>query len=193
LIFQTPPLQRLTRRYFYIYFEEGNFFMTDNSKGRDIFVVGLRNIHAIESEALSIMNAQVDRLDKYPALQARIRQHIDETKTQQQRLEQIFSALDEDHSSLKDTAASVMGKMAAMAHSVADDEVLKNSFADFAFENFEIASYKSLITMAETLNQTHALPLLKTSLAEEEAMAAWLAANLQEVTLTYLQRAQSEE
>lgn len=28
-------------------------------------------------------------------------------------------------------------------------EILKNSFANFAFENFEVAAYKSLLTVAE--------------------------------------------
>ena len=31
-----------------------------------------------------------------------------------------------------------------MGHTLAGDEILKNSFANFAFENFEIAAYKSL-------------------------------------------------
>jgi hypothetical protein len=39
--------------------------------------------------------------------------------------------------------------MAALDHAVAGDEILKNSFANFAFENFEIAAYKSLLTIAE--------------------------------------------
>lgn len=34
---------------------------------------------------------------------------------------------------------SMVGSMAAMGHSVAGDEILKNSFANFAFENYEIA------------------------------------------------------
>ncbi len=35
---------------------------------------------------------------------------------------------------------SAGGSMAAIGHSMADDEILKNSFANFAFENFEIAA-----------------------------------------------------
>ncbi len=165
---------------------------TENmEKAREIFVVGLRNAYALESEALSIMNAQVDRMDAYPAVRNRIQVHIEETKIQQQRLESILSSLDEDYSSLKNAAATVMGKMAAMGHAVADDEILKNSFADFAFENFEIASYTSLITMAQALNMNTAVPLLEQTLAEEKAMAQWLNDNMPKVTTDYLMRAQA--
>lgn len=41
--------------------------------------------------------------------------------------------------------------MAAIGHTVAPDEIIKNSFANFAFENFEIAAYKSLLALARQL------------------------------------------
>lgn len=39
----------------------------------------------------------------------------------------MLRELGEDHSTLKDMALSVVGTMAAMGHSVAGDEILKNS------------------------------------------------------------------
>ena len=41
----------------------------------------------------------------------------------------------------------MMANLQAMAHSTADDEILKNTFANNAFENFQIAAYKSLIAL----------------------------------------------
>jgi ferritin-like metal-binding protein YciE len=55
-------------------------------------------------------------------------------------IEEVLDSLDEDRSSLKDMALSLTGSMAAMAHTVAGDEILKNLFANFAFENFEMAA-----------------------------------------------------
>ena len=65
------------------------------------------------------------------------------------RLEELLTSLAEDHSSLKDMALSISGSMAALGHTVAGNEILKNSFANFACENFEVAAYKSSITVAE--------------------------------------------
>lgn len=153
---------------------------------RDVFVVGLRNAHAVENEALSIMNRQLDRLENYPELATRLRSHVTETEQQAQRLDTILSDLGEDPSTFKDMAASFMGNMAAMGHTVASDEILKNAFADYAFENYEIAAYRSLITMAEAGGFRSAVPLLQASLRQEEEMAQWLETNLPMITERYL-------
>jgi ferritin-like metal-binding protein YciE len=83
---------------------------------------------------------------------------------------------------------SFMGNMAALGHTIAPDEILKNSFANYAFENFEIASYKSLITVAETAGFANHASLLRQNLAEEQAMAKWLDENIQAVTTQYIER-----
>lgn len=72
-------------------------------------------------------------------MEARMRQHIDESEAQAQRIEELLASLGTSASSLKDAGLSFMGNMAALAHTMVPDEVIKNSFANFAFEHFEIA------------------------------------------------------
>lgn len=86
---------------------------------------------------------------------------------------------------LKDAALSMSGGMAAIVHSVAGDEILKNSYANYAFEHFEIAAYKSLLTLADDGGFGQATAALRQSLAEEEAMAAWIDQSLPDVTRRY--------
>jgi hypothetical protein len=95
------------------------------------------------------MKPQLSRIENYPQVAAKLDQHIRETGGQISRIEEVLSGLNEDHSSLKDMALSFSGAMAAMGHMMAGDEILKNSFANFAFENFEMAAYNSLLTVAE--------------------------------------------
>jgi hypothetical protein len=83
-------------------------------------------------------------------------------------------------------ALSLGGNMAALGHAAAGDEILKNHFANYAFEHFEIASYRSLIVMAETVAFQPAIPLLQMTLKEEEAMAAWVGETLPEVTRKFM-------
>jgi ferritin-like metal-binding protein YciE len=83
-----------------------------------------------------------------------------------------------------------MGNMMAMAHSVADDEILKNTFANNAFENFEIAAYKSLLALCGPAGADITRTLLEQSLKEEEAMASWVDQNVAKVTLAYLNKAE---
>jgi ferritin-like metal-binding protein YciE len=155
---------------------------------RDIFVVGLRNAHAMETQARELMERQSERLDDYPEVKAKVTAHLGETNEQLKRLEQCLEACGESTSSLKDTAQSVMANAMAMAHSMAGDEILKNTFANNAFENFEIAAYKSLLALCGPAGSENARPDLQASLREEEQMAKWIDANVEKVTLAYLNR-----
>ena len=79
-----------------------------------------------------------------------------------------------------------MGGLATLENDDTDDEVLRNTFADFAFENYEIASYTSLIGLARASGADAAVPLLEENLHEEEQMAAWLESNIGNLTSAYV-------
>lgn len=153
---------------------------------RDTFVVGLRNAHAMEVQARELMERQSERLDDYPEVKAKVTAHLQETNEQLRRLEKCLEACGESTSTLKDTAQSVMANMTAMAHSVAGDEILKNTFANNAFENFEIAAYKSLLALCSAAGMPEAKAALETSLKEEQRMAAWIDSNVEKVTMEYM-------
>jgi ferritin-like metal-binding protein YciE len=153
-----------------------------------VFVAGLKNAHGVEHQALALIDRQLDHLANYPEVGDRLRLHRGETEQQIQRLDEILGGFGETPSALKDAALSFTGNMAAIAHVFAPDEILKNSFANYAFENFEAAAYKSLITLADAGSFAGATPLLTTSLNEELAMAAWIDANNPATTLKYVER-----
>jgi ferritin-like metal-binding protein YciE len=154
---------------------------------REIFTTGLRNAHAMENQALSIMRAQVTRIEKYPQVAVRLEKHVAETEEQVRRLDTLLDGLGERGSALKDTALSMFGSVVALGHSLAGDEIIKNSLANFAFENYEIAAYTSLIILADAGGFGKAIPILEQNLAEEKAMARWLENNLANVTLQFAQ------
>ena len=159
---------------------------------RDFVIAGLRDAHAMESQALTLTSAQVDRLVNYPDLKARIQEHYRETEGQRQRLETCLSRLDTSASTLKDVTLKAGANFSALLHSAMDDEVIKNSLASYAFEHFEIAAYTSLSVAAEALGDAQILEVCKQNLAEERAMADWLADHLPPTTQTYLQRASAD-
>ncbi|KQZ48679.1 hypothetical protein ASD54_17670 [Rhizobium sp. Root149] len=160
---------------------------------RSLFVAGLKNAHAMENQALSIIKPQLSRIENYPQVAARLEQHLRETEAQIKRIEDILAGLNEDNSTLKDWMLSATGSMAALGHTMADDEILKNSFANFAFEHFEIAAYNALLVMAEMCGHQSSIAGLKENLSEEEAMARWLSDNLREVTSEFVVRREAGE
>lgn len=151
-----------------------------------IFVTGLQNAHAVENQALSLIDRQLDRLTRYPEIAERLRTHRLETEDQIRRLDDILGSLGERSSGLKDMALSFMGNLAAMGNVMASDEVLKNQFVNAAFENFEVASYTSLLALAEAAELPTAADLLRQTLEEEIAMAAWVQESLGPLTLKYV-------
>ena len=157
------------------------------SDARELFVTGLRNAHAMENQAHEMLERQVDRMGDYPELQARLRDHLRETKEQLKRLEQCLSGLGETTSTMKDTVMAFGANIAAMGHAIAPDEVLKNTFANSGLEAYEIATYKSLLRMADTADPK-AAEVLRQSLAEEEKMAKWVSDSVDGITLEYMRK-----
>lgn len=160
---------------------------------RSIYVTALKNTHALEMQALQIMERQVDRLERYPEMEAALRKHIEETHAQRDRLEQAMSSLAESPSALKEGFLGFVGNMMALGHAPAQDEILKNTYANHAFENFEIAAYMSLITIAEAAGQHGHLSSFEQSLREEQAMARTVADLVKPTTLRYLELSNAGE
>jgi ferritin-like metal-binding protein YciE len=168
--------------------QENTMSSSAPEKARDIYIVGLRNQHAVENQAIELLERQVARLENYPEMRDRMQRHIEESREQAKRLEELLASHDTSHSALKDTMMSLVGNLAALGHSTAPDEVVKNTFANFAFEHYEIASYSSLLTLAELAGDGAALAALNTSLREEKDMAQWIADHLDGTVRRFVDR-----
>jgi ferritin-like metal-binding protein YciE len=151
----------------------------------DLFIVGLRNAHSMEVQARELMERQSERTQDFPTVQQRLKRHLEESREHIRRLEECLRQCGESASTLKDTAQSLLGNLAAMAHASAGDEILKNTFANNAFEHYEVAAYKSLLTLCERAGASCS-NLLEANLREDQEMADWVDAHVEDVTLQYL-------
>ena len=150
-----------------------------------LFITGLKNAHGVERQALALIDRQLDHLASYPEISDMLRRHRAETEQQIERVDEILAGFDEKASAAKDVVLGFVGNMAAIAHVFTPDEVIKNSFANHAFEHFEIAAYTSLITLADAGSFSSAMSHLQQSLSEEQRMAAWVLDNIPATTLKY--------
>ncbi len=153
----------------------------------EAYHTGLRNMHALEVAAIELTQRQLERLERYPEMAAQLRQHNVESEAQGERLTAILERHGTSASTAKNAISSVMGNMAAALHAPAPDEVLKNIFANFAFEHQEIAGYTSLIAMAERLGDDASVPLLRQLLSEEQRMADWIGAHIASTTQRFME------
>ena len=89
---------------------------------------------------------------------------------------------------LKDAGAQLLAMAQGFSGIFAGDEVIKGSLASYTFEHMEIASYRILIAAAEEMGDEKTARICRKILGEEEAMAEWLAENMEPLTRDYLRR-----
>jgi ferritin-like metal-binding protein YciE len=153
----------------------------------------LRDAHAMEMQAETMLSAMAGRIKNYPDVKAKIEQHIQETRQQAQMLESCLQRLGSDASTVK----NLIGKFVAMGQGLSGvfvaDEIIKGSMAGYTFEHMEIAAYKVLIAAAEACGDAETSAVCQRILAEEEAMANWLSENIGDVTAKFLAREQNPD
>jgi ferritin-like metal-binding protein YciE len=162
------------------------------SDSREWLVQWIRDAHAMEEQAEAMLNGQLNRLENYPELSERIRQHVEETKGQAARLKTCLEGLGEDTSTLKDAGGKLIAWGQSFSGLFAGDKVMKGSLASYTFEHMEIASYTMLIAAANSLGEAEVAQVCEQNLREEEAMADWLRQHLPGTTEQFLARADTE-
>jgi ferritin-like metal-binding protein YciE len=148
-----------------------------------ILTLALRRAHAMESHALELLERRATHLERFPELQAQIQHHLGETERQLERIEDCLDALGEDAPAAQDVSSVEPFRSPVSGN---NGELLDEAFADCALENYEIAAYRSLLTLCEMAVQRSIAPLLQESLKEEEAMARWIKDNISRLTRDYV-------
>lgn len=162
--------------------------MTDSTAKTDNLVDWLRDAHAMEQQAESMLRAQSSRLENYPELKIRIDQHIEETIGQQKLLDGCLARLNASASTIKDMGAKIIAFGQGASGMFVSDEVVKGAMASYVFEQMEIASYTVLIAAAKAAGDVETQRACEQILPQEEAMAEWLKNHLPELTQAYLAR-----
>ena len=167
--------------------------LMSSDEAKQSYVMGIQSAHALEKQATQLINRQIERIESYPEVAAVLRQHGAETEAQIQRLDGILQELGSSPSAIKDLATEMSGNMAALAHTVMSDEIMKNHFANVAFEAFEQATYRSLIAMAQATGHHHHVAIYEASLREEEKTFTTLLNMTDQLTAKFMQLSLSGE
>lgn len=148
----------------------------------------LRDAYAMERQAEALLDAQAERVDHYPALQDRLRGHLDATRRQQALVDACLQRLGTAPSAIKDLAARFAGYGQVAGDMMATDEVVKGAMAVYAFEQVEIAAYTALVAAARAAGEEEIRACCERILKEEHDMAAWLLRHLPALTTAFLDR-----
>jgi ferritin-like metal-binding protein YciE len=145
----------------------------------------------MENALVQVLEHQVKDAKDYPQIQARIQQHLEQTRRHADLVEGCVKRLGGSTSTLKTGFATLFGQFQALSTGPAEDEMMKNALTDFAAENFEIASYKALIIAAQTVGDQETATVCQQILQDEQEMARWLDENLPMVTQDALRKVAS--
>ena len=142
---------------------------------RDDIVKYLADAHAIEAQAIQLLE-RGRKIGGDPELTRLYEEHLEETRDQQQRVEERLEALDGSPSRLKD-AAMRLGALnwGAFFQGQPDTPGKLAAFA-FAFEHLEIAGYELLRRVAERGGDEATAALAGEIAAQERAAADRIAA-----------------
>lgn len=145
---------------------------------RKCLIAWLNDAYAMEQGLIPILKNHAKDADEHPDVRARIEMHIEETRSQAERLKSCLELLGEKPSAMKSGMASFFGALQAPMTGMSSDELVKNCLTDYATENFEIACYRALILAAQELGEPAIAETCTAILAEEQQMADWLAQQL---------------
>ena len=137
---------------------------------RDLLVKELSDIYSAEKQILKALPKMAKAASSDKLKQA-FTQHLEETKGQIERLEQIFESLDlRTRGKPCEAMQGLVEEGKEVMEEVKQPEVLDAALIVSAqkVEHYEIASYGSLRTLAESLGHKDAAKLLDQTLAEEK-------------------------
>ena len=137
----------------------------------DLFVHMLQDIYYAENQIVKNLPTMAEKASN-PQLKAAFQSHLDETRNQVTRLEQVFQMHGQPVKAV--TCQAIDGILAEAKEVMSDcDDVQVNDAAMLAaaqaVEHYEITRYGTLIAFAEQLGRRDCAAVLSQTLAEEKA------------------------
>ena len=160
--------------------------MTDLNTAMDVYVTGLRNQHAVETQAIGTVKNQLSRMQAYPQLHAKMQEEMERSTVQAGRLDDLLAKRGTKASVAKEAVVGTVATVSGFAHVAASDEVLKNVLAAVGFKAYEIGSYKVLLTLAEAAHASEDVAVLEQSMKEEQEIGDWLGSHLPDFVHAFL-------
>ena len=137
----------------------------------DLFVNELRDIYSAEKQLTRAL-PRMAKAAKHAELREAFETHLEETRGQIERLDQVFEQLDLPKRAKKCEAMEGLIEEARSNMEELDDKALLDVgmiISAQKVEHYEIAGYGSLVALAKQLGHQEAADLLEQTLSEEKA------------------------
>jgi ferritin-like metal-binding protein YciE len=145
--------------------------MADTGTLRDAFVDELRDTYDAEKQITKAL-PKMAKAASSPDLRAAFEAHLEETREQVQRLEEVFASLDEKvRGKHCDGIAGIIEEGKSVMEEDFDETTMDACLIASAqrVEHYEMAAYGTLVAWARVMGRTEAADLLQQTLDEEKA------------------------
>jgi len=154
---------------------------------RKTMLTWLNDMYALEEKLVSVLEAHIKDAQDYPEVVEKMQEHLEETLGQAQRVKDEIEKMGGDISSAKVMTGKFMAMIESLGTELSPDKVVRNAIADYAVENFEIASYNALRSAASYLEEDDIVAMCDDHLSQEEDMADWLDEHLPSLVESYIE------
>jgi ferritin-like metal-binding protein YciE len=137
---------------------------------RDLYIEELKDLYSAENQIIKALPKMIKAATS-PDLKAGFEEHLEQTRVQVERLEEIFKQLDESPKGKKCKGMEgLLEEGKELMEEDAEPEVLDAGLIAAAqhVEHYEIAGYGCVRTYAELLGDKRAVELLQQTLDEEK-------------------------
>jgi ferritin-like metal-binding protein YciE len=142
-----------------------------NSQLEKLFIDSLKDIYWAE-KALTKALPKMQKAATTPELQQAIEEHLGQTMEQVSRLEQVFELMEEKAQAKKcDAMEGLIKEGESVIEETEDGTMTRDAgiiMAAQKVEHYEIATYGSLVSLAQTLGREDVAEILSTTLDEEK-------------------------
>ena len=140
----------------------------------EIVLTWLDDAYTIEHALIHVLERHAKEAKDHPEIQRRIDGHLAQTRRHAESVAERITALGGEPNA-HEGMAGVLAPLQSLLSGAADEEtILTNSIADYASENFEIATYQALIAAVQNRGDSETARVCREILADEQAMATWL-------------------
>ena len=143
---------------------------------QELFAEELRDIYHAEKQLVKAL-PKMAKVASSDSLRQALEHHLEETKGQVERIDQVFDLCDLNRRARRcEAMEGLIAEGMEMAEEIKDEAVRDASLLASAqkVEHYEIASYGTLVTLAKELGHSEAAKLLEETLEEEKAADATL-------------------
>lgn len=160
------------------------------ASARERLVEWMRDAHASEEQAKTMLSGTASRVREYPMFAQRLEEQSRIAAQHAEELERHLSELGENTSTIKQVTGKFVGVAQTLSGLVVGDEVMKAALATETFAQMEATSYRILISAAELAGEPQIRLTCERLLADEVEFAGWVDQQLPALTSQYLAREQ---